>query len=158
MKKIAKFEKVSLSQFLKNGTEIIYNDIILPRRATTGSAGYDFFAPTDIDVKSGETVLVPTGIRVKIDEGWVLKIYPRSSLGFKYRLQLNNTVGVIDSDYYYADNEGHIFIKMTNCGDKPLTIEKGKAFAQGIFVEYGITVDDDATALRTGGFGSTDKK
>ena len=123
MKKIAKFEKVSLSQFLKNGTEIIYNDIILPRRATTGSAGYDFFAPTDIDVKSGETVLVPTGIRVKIDEGWVLKIYPRSGLGFKFRLTLNNTVGIIDSDYYFAENEGHIFIKMTNLGEKDLFIE-----------------------------------
>lgn len=158
MKKIAKFEKVSLSQFLKNGTEIIYNDIILPRRATTGSAGYDFFAPTDIDVKSGETVLVPTGIRVKIDEGWVLKIYPRSGLGFKFRLTLNNTVGIIDSDYYFAENEGHIFIKMTNLGEKDLFIEKGKAFAQGIFVEYGITVDDECDTLRTGGFGSTDKK
>ena len=158
MKKIAKFEKVSLSQFLKNGTEIIYNDIILPRRATTGSAGYDFFAPTDIDVKSGETVLVPTGIRVKIDEGWVLKIYPRSGLGFKFRLTLNNTVGIIDSDYYFAENEGHIFIKMTNLGEKDLFIEKGKAFAQGIFVEYGITVDDECDNLRTGGFGSTDKK
>lgn len=158
MKKIAKFEKVSLSQFLKNGNEEIYNDIILPRRATTGSAGYDFFAPTDIDVKRGETVLVPTGIRVKIDEGWVLKIYPRSGLAFKFRLTLNNTVGIIDSDYYFAENEGHIFIKMTNLGEKDLFIEKGKAFAQGIFVEYGITVDDECDTLRTGGFGSTDKK
>ena len=158
MKKIAKFEKVSLSEFIKNGNEETYNDIILPRRATTGSAGYDFFAPTDIDVKSGETALVPTGIRVKIDEGWVLKIYPRSGLGFKFRLTLNNTVGIIDSDYYFAENEGHIFIKMTNLGEKDLFIEKGKAFAQGIFVEYGITVDDECDTIRTGGFGSTDKK
>ena len=88
----------------------------------------------------------------------MLKIYPRSSLGFKYRLSLNNTVGIIDSDYFNADNEGHIFIKMTNCGDKPLTVEKGKAFAQGVFVEYGITVDDDVCALREGGFGSTDQR
>ena len=157
MKKIAKFEKVSLLEFLKSGTQEEYNEIILPKRATVGSAGYDFFTSRQLNIKSGETVLVPTGIRCKIDEGWVLKIYPRSGLGFKYRLTLNNTVGIIDSDYYFAENEGHIFIKMTNLGDKDLTVEKGKAFAQGIFIEYGITVDDECDALRTGGFGSTDK-
>ena len=157
MKRIAQFYKVSEKEFLKDGTKEVYNDILLPKRSTAGSAGYDFFSPQEYFVGAGETVKIPTGIRVKIDEGWVLKLYPRSSLGFKYRLQLNNTVGIIDSDYYFADNEGHIFIKLTNCGNLPLTIEKGKAFAQGIFVEYGITVDDDAVALRTGGFGSTDK-
>ena len=158
MKKIAKFEKVSESQFAQSGCSAKYEDVILPRRATTGSAGYDFFAPQDFTIAPNETIKIATGVRVKIDEGWVLKLYPRSSLGFKYRLTLNNTVGIIDSDYYFADNEGHIFIKMTNCGDKSLTVEKGKAFAQGIFVEYGITIDDECTASRTGGFGSTDKK
>ena len=158
MKKIAQFFKVSEEQYLKDGSIDAYNSIILPKRATTGSAGYDFFAPFDFTLAVGETIKIPTGVRVKIDCGWVLKIYPRSSLGFKYRLSLNNTVGIIDSDYYYADNEGHIFIKMTNCGNLPLTVEKGKAFAQGIFVEYGITVDDECTTSRTGGIGSTDKK
>jgi dUTP pyrophosphatase len=158
MKKIAQFFKVSEEQYLKDGSIDAYNSIILPKRATTGSAGYDFFAPFDFTLAVGETIKIPTGVRVKIDCGWVLKIYPRSSLGFKYRLSLNNTVGIIDSDYYFADNEGHIFIKMTNCGDTALTIEKGKAFAQGIFVEYGITVDDECTTSRTGGIGSTDKK
>ena len=158
MKKIAQFFKVSEEQYLKDGSIDAYNSIILPKRATTGSAGYDFFAPFDFTLAVGETIKIPTGIRVKIDCGWVLKIYPRSSLGFKYRLSLNNTVGIIDSDYYFADNEGHIFIKMTNCGDKTLVVEKGKAFAQGIFVEYGITVDDECTTSRTGGIGSTDKK
>lgn len=158
MKKIAQFFKVSQPEFAKDGNINDYNDILLPKRATSGSAGYDFFAPTEYTVKSGETIKVPTGIRARIDEGWVLKIYPRSSLGFKYRLRLDNTVGIIDSDYYFADNEGHIYIKMTNCGEKDFVIEKGKAFAQGIFIEYGITVDDDCTATRTGGFGSTDKK
>lgn len=158
MKKIAQFFKVSQSEFNKSGSTANYNEIALPKRATAGSAGYDFFAPEEFTLAPSQTIKVATGIRVKIDEGWVLKIYPRSSLGFKYRLRLDNTVGIIDSDYYFADNEGHIFIKITNCGDKPLTVEKGKAFAQGVFVEYGITVDDDATELRTGGFGSTDKK
>ena len=158
MKKVAKFFKVSESEYIKSAPETGYEKIKLPARATAGSAGYDFFAPEKITLAPGETVKVPTGIRVKIDEGWVLKIYPRSSLGFKYRLMLDNTVGIIDSDYYNADNEGHIFIKMTNLGEKTLTVEEGNAFAQGVFVEYGVTYDDECTASRTGGLGSTDKK
>ena len=160
MKRIAQFEKISKDNFLSTGiyTEDDYNDFSLPKRATAGSAGYDFFAVKDFSVAPGETITIPTGVRSKIEDGWVLKIYPRSGLGFKYRLTLNNTVGIIDSDYYYSDNEGHIFIRMTNCGDKLLEVKKGQGFAQGIFLEYGITVDDDVTTLRNGGFGSTDKK
>ena len=158
MKKIAQFFLVSEREYLKSGTKEQFDSVTLPKRATKGSAGYDFFAPFDFTLEPKETAKIPTGVRVKIDEGWVLKIYPRSSLGFKYRLRLDNTVGIIDSDYYFAENEGHIFIKITNCGDKPLAVEKGKAFAQGVFVEYGITVDDECDAERTGGFGSTDKK
>lgn len=158
MKRIAKFEKVSKEEFLKSGTEAQYANVLLPERATAGSAGYDFFLTGPLYLNSGETVKIATGIRVKIDEGWVLKLYPRSSLGFKFRLTLDNTVGIIDSDYYFAENEGHIFIKMTNCGDKPVSLECGKAFAQGIFLEYGITVDDACSNERTGGIGSTDKK
>lgn len=157
MKRIAQFYKVSKTEFLKSGGEEEYLNISLPKRATSGSAGYDFFAPKEYTLLPGETVKIPTGIRVKIDDGWVLTIFPRSSLGFKYKLRLDNTVGIIDSDYYYAENEGHIFIKLTNCGDKPLIIEKGKAFAQGVFLEYGVTYDDDSDGVRTGGFGSTDK-
>lgn len=160
MKRIAQFEKVSVEQFRSafKGVETPeYEAIRLPKRATAGSAGYDFYAPFPLTVKLGETVTVPTGIRVKMEEGWVLKLYPRSGLGFKYRLQLNNTVGIIDSDYYSSDNEGHIFIKISNDGyeDKTVTIAAGEAFAQGIFVEFGITLDDDVTAVRNGGFGST---
>ena len=108
----------------------------------------------------GECIKIPTGIRAYIEDGWVLKIYPRSGLGFKYRLQLNNTVGIIDSDYYNSDNEGHIFIKITNDSKegKTVSIKKGEAFAQGIFLEYGITYDDDTEEIRNGGFGSTTKK
>ena len=94
-----------------------------------------------------------------MDEEWVLSLYPRSGLGFKYRMQLNNTVGIIDSDYYYSDNEGHIFVKVTNDTNegKVITVEKGTGFVQGIFMEYGTTVDDDASEIRNGGFGSTTK-
>ncbi|MBQ9734809.1 MAG: deoxyuridine 5'-triphosphate nucleotidohydrolase [Clostridia bacterium] len=158
MKRIAQFFKVSESEYLKVGTKTVYDEISLPKRATAGSAGYDFFAPESFTLSPGETAKIATGIRVRIDDGWVLKIYPRSSLGFKYRLCLDNTVGIIDSDYFNADNEGHIFIKITNCGDKPLTVDKGVAFAQGVFVEYGITVDDECDGVRTGGFGSTNKR
>ncbi len=166
MKRIAKFEKVSLEQFTKDFDintgmfpEEIYDGIKLPKRATKGSAGYDFYAPFDIVLKPGETIKIPTGIRSGMEEGWVLKIYPRSGLGFKYRLQLNNTVGIIDSDYYFSDNEGHIMIKITNDSNEGKTVEvkKGDGFAQGIFVEYGITFDDDVSEERNGGFGSTTK-
>lgn len=167
MKRIAKFQKVSLEQFLE-GTEGIlskeeakkvYEKIKLPKRATKGSAGYDFYAPYSVILKPSETVKIPTGIRVQMEENWVLKCYPRSGLGFKFRLQLNNTVGIIDSDYYYSDNEGHIFAKLTNDTNEGKTVElkSGEGFMQGIFVEYGITVDDDAEGIRNGGFGSTTK-
>ena len=160
MKRIAQFEKVSRSQFdaaFAGKPAPDYDSIRLPQRATSGSAGYDFYAPMPLIVQPSETVTVPTGIRVRMEEGWVLKLYPRSGLGFKFRLQLNNTVGIIDSDYYYSDNEGHIFIKVSNDSyeGKTVTVAAGEAFAQGIFVEYGITVDDNATARRNGGFGST---
>lgn len=166
MKRIAAFEKVSAERFLNDSVDIYpvlelakdaYENIKLPKRATKGSAGYDFYAPFDFTLKPGETIKILTGIRCKMEEGWVLKIYPRSGLGFKYRLQLNNTVGIIDSDYYYSDNEGHIMIKITNDSNENKTVEvqKGQGFAQGIFVEFGITYDDDTTDERNGGFGST---
>lgn len=158
MEKIARFFKVSEKEFISSGGDAeTLNDIILPKRATKGSAGYDFFAPRTFTLLPRETVKLATGVRVKINAGWVLMIFPRSGLGFKYRLTLDNTVGVIDSDYYSAENEGHIFIKMTNCGDKPLTVEKGKGFAQGVFLPFGVTVDDECEKERTGGLGSTDK-
>lgn len=167
MKRIAKFHKVSYEQFEsalinnidKENIKKIYDEINLPKRATAGSAGYDFYAPFDITLKPGETILIPTGIRVEMENGWVLKLYPRSGLGFKFRLQLNNTVGIIDSDYFYSDNEGHIFAKITNDSNenKVIDIKAGTGFMQGIFVEYGITLDDDTTDIRNGGFGSTTK-
>ncbi len=166
MKKIAKFEKVSKEQFRVGFIDSFgyeptneYEELKLPKRATKGSAGYDFFSPIDFSLAPGETIKIPTGIRAKIEDGWVLKIYPRSGLGFKFRLQLNNTVGIIDSDYYYSDNEGHIFIKITNDSNegKTVNVKAGDGFSQGIFLEYGITVDDDTEEIRNGGFGSTTK-
>ena len=170
MKRIAKFYKVSKEQFeqdLKAAVpgytdaeiQLIYDEIKLPKRATKGSAGYDFFSSVAFNLRPGETIKIPTGIRVEMEEGWVLSLYPRSGLGFKYRLQLNNTVGIIDSDYFYSDNEGHIMARVTNDTneDKMLRVERGDGFIQGIFTEFGITEDDDADGIRNGGFGSTSK-
>ena len=160
MQKIAQFMKVSRARFEADwhfDAPCPYDARKLPRRGTAGSAGYDFFTPVDIRLAPGESVCIPTGVRARIDEGWVLKLYPRSGLGFKYSRQLNNTVGIIDSDYFNAQNEGHIMLKLTNASNEGRTLEirPGEAVAQGVFVEYGITVDDDASALREGGFGST---
>lgn len=182
---IAKFEKVSYEQFfedfvkafnisdtreLEDGThEIIdlhpivtkvYDSIKLPKRATMGSAGYDFFVPIDLDIVPNTTVKIPTGIRCKMKKNYVLQIYPRSGLGFKYRLQLDNTVGIIDSDYYNSDNEGHIFIKITNDTRESKTIElkQGDGFAQGIFNKYYLAKENRVNTKRNGGFGSTNQK
>ena len=145
MKRVAKFEKVSFEQF-KEGFD--------NKDKSTIKEYYDNIRLT---ITPGETIKIPTGIRVCMNEDYVLKLYPRSGLGFKYRLQLNNTVGIIDSDYYYSDNEGHIFAKITNDSNEGKTVElkAGDGFMQGIFLEYGITIDDDATEIRNGGFGST---
>lgn len=172
MNKVGIFEKVSYPNFCSAVRDALgvgcdeaslrqmYDALTLPHRATGGSAGYDFRSPFSFTLSPGGTAKIPTGIRVKIDGGWWLGCLPRSGLGFKYRLQLDNTVGVIDSDYYYSDNEGHIFIKVTNDSteNKILHISAGDSFAQGIFLPYGISYDDNATAVRNGGFGSTDAK
>lgn len=170
MKRIARFEKVSFERFEQDwnnnvkscgkSAREIYDAIKMPARATVGSAGYDFFSPFDFTLEPGQTIMIPTGIRVYMEEGYVLMVYPRSGLGFKYRFQLNNTVGVIDSDYYYSDNEGHIFARMTNDSNegKTLSVESGVAFMQGIFNEYFITEDDEVSEQRNGGLGSTTKE
>ena len=170
MNKIAQFHKVSFEQFKESWDDSfpgaseeeikeIYDQIKLPKRATRGSAGYDFFSPVDFELKPGETIKIPTGIRVFIESDWVLNIFPRSGLGFKFRLQMNNTVGIIDSDYFYSDNEGHIFVKLTNDTNegKTVSVAQGTGMVQGIFMQYAITEDDDAEGIRNGGFGSTTK-
>ena len=168
MLRIAKFEKVSVKQFVNDWLStfpqqtieqavIAYEHIQLPRRATRGSAGYDIFAPVGFELPAGGNIKIPTGIRAIIEDGWVLTLYPRSGLGFKFRFQLDNTVGVIDSDYARSDNEGHIFLRMTNDNreGKGLRVPAGTAFAQGIFLPFGVTVAADVQEVRNGGIGST---
>ena len=168
---IAEFEKVSSAQFeedLKTAgqwvftppeIDAIYNSIKLPKRATAGSAGYDFFSPVSFELDPNGYVTIPTGIRVKIDPGWFLMCVPRSGSGFKYGIRLMNTCGIIDSDYYFSDNEGHIMLKLHNTSpnEKRWEVHKDDGIAQGIFLQYGLTVNDEASNIRNGGFGSTSK-
>ena len=176
MERIAQFEKVSFEQFkediislygdtawgdLENGIltdddiRVMYDAVSIPERATARSAGYDFVAPFSAFLRIGDSMVFPTGLRVSMDDGWCLKIYPRSGLGFKHGVGLSNTVGIIDGDYYDSANEGHMFIKLANHGNHKVNIQAGDKIAQGIFVPFGITEDDHADGVRNGGFGST---
>lgn len=167
-----RFEKVSFAEFLESIVKTdaydhsktveyykeIYDDIKLPRRATDGSAGYDFYAVDGLLVPKGEMRVIPTGIRFVTDRNdIVLMMYPRSGYGFKKGFKLANTVGIIDSDYWNSDNEGHIMIKAG--GELDVELEKGKAFCQGIITEFIKTDDDEAVMKdRNGGFGSTTER
>lgn len=165
---MSKFEKISFGQYIddvknnpiwNNSVQSDYDDIILPKRATVDSAGYDIFAPFDITLKPGEYTKFPLGIKWVCEEkdiNKVLMIVPRSGLGFKFGVRLVNTVGIIDSFYCKSDNEGHIWAKLT--ADKEVTVQRGKAILQGIILSYDKTDDDNSTEKRNGGFGSTDKK
>lgn len=168
MNHVGHFEKVSYEQFAKDvknefgglwsEEELLkfYDELKLPKRATGGSAGYDFYCPFPLVLDSWREIKFPTGIRAIIDEGWFLACFPRSGLGFKVALRLFNTCGVIDSDYSTASNEGHIWAKMrVEKDDVKISLDPYYAFMQGIFLPFGITDDDDATEQRVGGLGST---
>ena len=157
------FSKVSVNEWKRTcenrgGLEYPYEDIQLPRRATFGSAGYDIFSNETVTIAPGKSYRFSTGINVLMSKRYVLLIYPRSGLGFRYNIRLANTVGVIDSDYILSNNEGHIMIKLVNGGYTPVRIEAGSAIAQGIITPYITTLDDETNIVRNGGFGSTDVK
>ena len=153
------FERISAEQWAVDGCEQYgtIDEVKLPKRATKKSAGNDIYAVTDITLNPGETIKLPTGIRVLLDDDKFLLVTPRSGLGFKYRTMLWNTVGIIDADYSDSDNGGHIWLKVINESDKTLYLKKGDALCQGIIIKYFTTDDDDVTEIRNGGFGSTTK-
>lgn len=177
MNRIAKFERVSFEQFKKDWLDTfsqkyndwdedtidkvihdIYDSIELPKRSTSGSAGYDFRCPCNVNIPVNGVVKIPTGIKCYMEDGWVLQCYPRSSHGFKYGSHMANTVGIVDADYYNnTNNEGHIFIKLVNDSvlAKSIELKAGDAFCQGIFISYGVTYDDNVAKVRQGGIGST---
>ncbi len=157
---IARFTHVSEGQYREAWGErlaeaVPVREIPLPKRATAGSAGYDFTAPAETVIPAGGSALIPTGIRAEMEAGWVLMLFPRSSLGFRHGVRLSNTAGIIDSDYAFAKNEGHIMVKLRNPSDHDVVIGKGERFCQGVFVPYGTAEETDAFAPREGGFGST---
>lgn len=164
MKNISKDCEDINSQEFNDKIKKIYDDIKIPKRKTYESAGYDFYLPMTMVIKHGHSLLIPTGIRIKLDPGYSLDIYPRSGLGTKYKIVIANTIGVIDSDYYNSDNEGHIFIKLVYEGfskyDEYITLNTGDRFCQGIIHEV-FTVENDEEndefIKRNGGYGSTDE-
>lgn len=195
--KVAKFEKVSVKEFTRAMTELFPNyefkkdqlalmlrEIPMPRRSTSGSVGFDFFAPFEFVLRPGTAIMIPTGIRVRFEESdgndsdWGLAFLPKSGIGTKTSIRLSNTIGLIDCDYYYSpSNEGHIMIKMempaynpsptatatTKFGTSLEIVRKAAKFTehckfvQAVFFKYGITIDDDEYEKeeRNGGFGST---
>lgn len=144
-----------------NKFEVVNNrkttgDIILPKRKTKSSAGYDFYAPHNIVIPAqGTTKLYFTDIKVMLDDDCVLMLFPRSSLGIK-GITIANTVGIIDADYYNnPDNEGNIGFVLKNNTQNRIEIKEGERFMQGVIVPFRMTVDDNTTEKRVGGYGST---
>ena len=156
-----KFEKISFEQFKKDikDDKELYELYTLPKRGTKNAAGYDFYSLYDYTLKPGEIMKVPTGIKVCMEEDEVLFLIDRSSMGFKYNVRMCNQVGVIDADYYNnSNNEGHMWIRIQNEGDKDYVVKKGDAMIQGIFMKFLKTDDDiESDNERNGGFGSTTK-
>lgn len=169
MRRVAKFEKVSWAQFQKDyidtfgeGKTInmddvkdIYDNIKVPCRKTKFSAGHDISIPFDITLPPKERLMIPTGIRCQIETDYVMLIMPRSSLGIKKGLRISNTVPVIDSDYYNANNEGHIFISVINDGKDVIKFKTGDNIVQAMFVPYGVADEEEILEERVGGIGST---
>lgn len=132
------------------------DSIILPKRQTKNSAGYDFYVAKDTTIKARSIALIPTGIKAYMESDEVLKIYVRSSMPMKKGLTLANNVGIIDSDYYEnPDNDGHIMIQVLNLTDSDILVKKDERIAQGVFLKYLLADDDNTTNSRLGGFGST---
>lgn len=144
-----RFEKISFEQFKRDisDDEKLYIEYEVPRRKTKNAAGYDFYSLFDFSLKPGEIRKIPTGIKAKMYDDDVLLLIDRSSQGFKYNVRMCNQVGVIDADYYNnSDNEGHIWIKIQNEGDKTYIVKKGDGIIQGIFLKY-LLVDDEKNII-----------
>jgi len=145
-----KFEKISFEQFKRDvkDDKTLYEQYSLPKRETKFAAGYDFFALYDYTLKPGEIKKIPTGVKVCMEDDDVLLLIDRSSMGFKYNVRFTNQVGVIDKDYYNnIDNEGHMWIRIQNEGDKDYIVKKGDGICQGMFVKY-LKTDDETEIFK----------
>lgn len=153
------FEKISFEQFKTDVSDNkeLYESYKLPSRKTKLSAGYDFYAISDIIIKPGEIKKIPTGYKAKYMDDEMLLLVVRSSMGFKYNVRMCNQVGVIDADFYNnPENEGHMWVALQNHGDKDFVLKKGEAYCQGIFVKY-LTCGEDVMNDRTGWTGKPEK-
>ena len=153
-----KFEKVSIDEFSKYYDKKLYEEYDLPKRMTSHSAGYDFFAIEGFTLMPGEIKKIPTGYKATFGSDEMLMILVRSSMGFKYNVRMTNQVGIIESDYNNIDNEGHMFVSLQNEVDRDFVVKKWEGYAQGIFTKFLICDDDVTTNERQGGLGSTNKE
>jgi len=129
---------------------IVRNEDIRPIRSTKLSAGYDFIAPKSFTISSGDKVLFDTGVKVELEPGYVMLLFPRSSLG-NNGLVLTNTVGVIDADY-----RDEIKAMLTNHNSfHSIHIDRGQKYMQGVIVKHGLAEEEEVTTERKGGVGST---
>jgi dUTP pyrophosphatase len=149
------------------GFEIVRDDarkftdqaIQLPTRGSKIAAGYDFYTPQSFTIPAGKTFVVWTDVKSYMQEGEVLKLYVRSSIGIKRGLVLANGTGIIDADYYgNPSNDGNIGIALFNCRDQEVTIEAGERIAQGLFQSFLVADNGNTDSERAGGMGSTGTK
>lgn len=134
-------------------------EIVLPKRATKNAAGYDFYSPEELVIPAGETALIWTDVKATFGEREVLILCVPSGMG-KRGIMLANNIGIIESDYYNnISNNGNLGFRLYNFGSEPYTVKINEKIGQGVFTTF-LTVDDEeeVTSVRTGGYGSTDKK
>lgn len=158
--KIRGFELVSRQEYEKSNTNLSYEELTLPKRATTYAAGYDIKSTLNFKLEPGDEIVIPTGFKAYMQPGEMLALYPRSGMGFKYQICLANTIGIGDGDYYNCEsNEGHYFIKLVNRGKKTWEVKVGDGIGQAIFMPILLADNDnfEVGKIRKGGFGSTDK-
>jgi dUTP pyrophosphatase len=134
-------------------------EIQLPQRGDSRSAGYDFYAPCDLEIYPNEKILVFSDVKAYMQEDEVLLLYVRSSLGIKCGVVLSNGTGVIDSSYYNnPSNNGNIGIALHNTSDRMVVIKQGDRIIQGIFMKYLVAdVDCVIHENRVGGIGSSNR-
>lgn len=136
----------------------IGKEIPMPEYATKGSAGIDLRAclETEITLSPSDTILIPTGIAIHIDDQKLAAVLlPRSGLGHKHGIVLGNLVGLIDSDY-----QGQIFVSCWNRGEQTFKVSIGERIAQMVFIpiiqaEFNLVTEFTATSRGEGGFGHT---
>ena len=128
-------------------------DTKLPERQTKASAGYDFYVIEDVTIPPQSVVMLPTNVKAYMQEDEVLMLYARSSLAIKKGLILQNTTGIIDSDFFPLE----IKIALKNTTNEPVTLLKNERSAQGIFIKYLVSDNGNLENTRDGGIGSTNK-